>query len=399
MAMRARRVLTLPLAGMALLGAGGAESAITVLGNDAPSWSADGGRIAFTAFRHGLGEIYVMNADGSAQRRLTRNPAHDDHASWSPDGRRIAFVSMRAGNAEIYVMNADGTGTSRLTRDPRSDYLPTWSPDGTRIVWRSDRDGNAEIYVMNADGTDARRLTNDPKADTAPDWGPNGQIVFASNRAGTPFNIYVMNEDGSNVRRVTTSQQNHDQPDWSPNGTEIVFVEDRDAALGQADIFAVRTNGTGRRRITESEGRDDWPVYSPDGARLLFTRGLSFRTPEIFVANADGSRALRLTSSGPQLEVVDASANPVAPVAGRRWTTEIVVEDVRGAPLVGKLAGVCTATIGGVPVRLLSRHVDAGLVRCVWAIPRSARGKRVIGSIGLRVGKLRADLPFSLRVA
>ena len=397
--MRRRRVLLLPLAATALLGGGTADSAITVLGNDAPAWSPDGTKVAFTAFRHGLGEIYVMNVDGRSQRRLTRNAAHDDHAAWSPDGRRIAFVSMRAGNAEIYVMNADGTGQTRLTRDPRSDYLPAWSPDGTRIAWRSDREGNAEIYVMNADGTEVRRVTNEPRADTAPDWGPGGQIVFASNRAGIPFNIYVMDGDGTNVRRVTTSQQNQDQPDWSPGGDEIVFVEDRDAALGQADIFAVRVNGTGRRRITESEGRDDWPVYSPDGSRLLFTRGLSFRTPEIFVSNADGSRARRLTTSGPKLEVVDAAATPESPVAGRRWTTEILVEDVRGAPLVGKLTAVCRASIAGKPLRLVSSTSDQGLVRCAWSIPRAARGKRITGAIGLRAGRLAVSLPFSIRIA
>lgn len=396
--MRARRVLLLGLVGAIVLAAGGgADSAITVLGNDAPAWSPDGRRVAFTAFRHGLGEIYVMNVDGTRQRRLTRNAAHDDHAAWSPNGRRIAFVSMRAGNAEIYVMNADGSRQTRLTRDPRSDYLPAWSPDGSRIVWRSDRDGNAEIYVMNANGSDPRRLTDDPRADTAPAWSRDGRITFASNRAGSPFNIYVMNEDGSNVRRVTTSQQNHDQPDWSPDGSEIVYVVDRDAALGQADIFAVRLDGTGTRRITESEGRDDWPAFSPDGSRILFTRGLSFRTPEIFVANADGSRARRLTSSGPKLEIVDASAVPLQPTAGRRWVTEIEVDDVRGIPL-GRTTGVCAATIDRVPVRLLARSTTGGVVRCIWAIPKDARGKTVRGTIGLRMGTAKVDLPFALRV-
>jgi hypothetical protein len=197
---------------------------------------------------------------------------------------------------------------------------------------------------------------------------------------------------------VTNTQQNQDQPDWSPNGTEIVFVEDRDATLGQADIFAVRPNGTERRRITESEGRDDWPVFSPDGARLLFTRGLSFRTPEIFISNADGSRARRLTTSGPQLEIVDASAIPEQPAAGRRWTTEIVVEDVRGAPIAGQPAGICRATIRRAPVRLVARHVAGGVVRCAWAIPRDARGKRVQGTIGFRTGRVIVDLPFSLRI-
>ena len=57
-----------------------------------------------------------MNADGSGQRRLTRNPAFDGGPAWSPDGRRIAFVSNRDGSYEVYVMNADGSGQRRLAQ-------------------------------------------------------------------------------------------------------------------------------------------------------------------------------------------------------------------------------------------------------------------------------------------
>jgi Tol biopolymer transport system component len=392
-----RRLLVVGVLATAMLGGGSAvEGAESVLTNDAPTWSPDGRRIAFTTFRHGRGEIYVMNVDGSRQRRLTRNTAHDDHAAWSPDGRRIAFMSFRSGNAEIYAMNADGSRVTRLTRVAGHDYLPAWSPDGRRIVWTSYQDGDAELFAMNADGTDKRRLTDNTRADTAADWSSGG-IAFVSTRDQATFNVYVMNEDGSNVRRVTTSALNHEQPDWSPDGTQLLYVSESQGTLGPADIFAVRADGTGTRRITESEGRDDWPTWSPDGRRLLFTRGLTFRTPEIFVANADGSRARRLTTTGPILEVVEAEAEPLYPEAGRRWTTAILVVDVRGAPLAGRVTPVCRASMRGVALRSIVRRATAqGEVRCVWSIPRTARGQRVVGAIGLRVGKLKAELPFSL---
>jgi TolB protein len=70
-----------------------------------------------------------MNADGSRQRRLTRNPAEDAEPAWSPNGRSIAFDSSRDGNSEVYVMNADGTGQRRLTQDPADDFFPVWSPE------------------------------------------------------------------------------------------------------------------------------------------------------------------------------------------------------------------------------------------------------------------------------
>ena len=80
--------------------------------------------------------------------RLTDNDVEDDDPDWSPDGGRIAFSSYRDGNREIYVMNSDGSGVTRLTdrflwstkwRRGTLDYAdePDWSPDGRRIAFRS----------------------------------------------------------------------------------------------------------------------------------------------------------------------------------------------------------------------------------------------------------------------
>jgi len=85
-------------------------------------------KIVFSSERDGNEEIYVMNADGSEQKRLTNNPAVDGSSSWSPDGKKIAFESKRAGNLEIYVMNIDGSELKRLTRNRANDMLPSWSP-------------------------------------------------------------------------------------------------------------------------------------------------------------------------------------------------------------------------------------------------------------------------------
>ena len=87
-----------------------------------------------------------------------------------PDGSRITFASDRDGKAEIYVMNADGSDQTRLTNNPANDGSPAWSPDGSRIAFTSDRDSNDEIYVMNADGSDQTNLTNNPAWDFSPDW-------------------------------------------------------------------------------------------------------------------------------------------------------------------------------------------------------------------------------------
>ncbi len=96
--------------------------------DSAPAWSPDGRKIAFVSDRDGTYDVYVMNADGSGQLALAARTvggrgayvgevaAPDDAPAWSSDGRKIAFVSDRDGSYEVYVMNADGSGQRRLTQ-------------------------------------------------------------------------------------------------------------------------------------------------------------------------------------------------------------------------------------------------------------------------------------------
>lgn len=196
-----------------------------------PAWSPDSTQIAFTSNRDGNDEIYVIavsdgpEADGNAPRLLTDNRGGQDvDPTWSPDGSRIAFVSDRDGNDEIYVMNADGTDQQRLTNNDVDDWWPAWSPDGTRIAFTSGRDGNDEIYVMaapngsEAGGSDQRRLTNTDAKNWCPAWSLDGsQIVFQSVPIGQwNWNIYVMNSDGTNQQQLTDGDAADEYPVWRP---------------------------------------------------------------------------------------------------------------------------------------------------------------------------------------
>jgi Tol biopolymer transport system component len=124
----------------------------------------------------------LTSAEKPTSSRMT---AGDSHPSWSPDGTRIVFQSRIGTNSEIYMMDADGSNQIRLTNDPADDEMPSWSPDGKRIIFSSNRDGNREIYVMNADGSNQIRLTNNPANDWEPSWSPDGKrIAFESSRGG-----------------------------------------------------------------------------------------------------------------------------------------------------------------------------------------------------------------------
>jgi Tol biopolymer transport system component len=218
-----------------------------------PSWSPDGRRIAFVSDRNGPLEVYLMNASGGDQRLVTQG----DDPAWSPDGRRISF----AGNDGLYLVNADGSGVRRLTRNPVYGMpygTPAWSPDGRRIAFTSRQDGNDEVYVMNADGTGHRNLTRNAAADHvhAGGWSPDGRrIVFHSNRGGNR-DIYVMNADGSGQRPLTRNPAPDLFAAWSPDGRRIAFTRDRNR---EPEVYVMNADGSGQRNLTGGGG----PAWSP----------------------------------------------------------------------------------------------------------------------------------------
>src|SRR5262245_3213811 len=151
--------------------------------NTRPSWSPDGKRIAFA---HGPGvadgpnlDIFVMNEDGSLPwNQLTFDAQGNNGPRFSPDGRKVAFQSARDGNTEIYVMNADGTEQTRLTNYPGADAFPNWSPDGQKIIFHRQvfdlehPGGTNQLFIMNADGSDQTQFTFPPATNMFPAWGP-----------------------------------------------------------------------------------------------------------------------------------------------------------------------------------------------------------------------------------
>lgn len=263
------------------------------------------GRIAFVSTRHNTpgSEIYTMKTDGTDVRRITTGNTRDEYdVVWSPDGTKLAFVRQLGdfNQGQIFVINADGTNETRLTNNNADDFNPTWSPDGTKIAFATSRDnagnGNTEIYMMMADGTNQIRLTNRPGADVEPDWSPDGlKIVYSRQDDDRIYRIYTMLFSGDFVTQITNAGRAHRNPAWSPDGSKIVFLNSDNNWDG---VCTINNNGTGMFRVAEDSafvGYSTTPDWSPDGTKIIYSR--SFK---LFTANVLGGNETQISPNDSQ---------------------------------------------------------------------------------------------------
>jgi len=197
-----------------------------------PDWSPDGVRIAFSSYTVGGNPgIQVMNADGSEGETVTdpQEGVGNFHPSWSPDGERIVFMKQRSSFEmvegspmnEIYVIDADGSDEKQLIREPGVDF-PAFSPDGTKIAFVSGQDSDPGIYVMDADGTDVEKLAGGATDNTTPSWSPDGERIVYSGEGALGTEIRVVKADGTGEESITDPPTEGIDPFWLPyQGAEL----------------------------------------------------------------------------------------------------------------------------------------------------------------------------------
>jgi len=182
----------------------------------APRWSPDGKWILYSMATAGNTDIYkIASAGGGTPVRLTDSPGIDVGGSFSPDGTKIVFESDRSGSQQIYVMNADGSDQRRVSFFGGRAATPEWSPRGDQIAFTHIA-GNLRIAVMSPGGGGMRYLTNSWQ-DEAPTWSPNGRIVqfFRTARNSGETAIWQVDLTGRNERRLPTPVDGSD-PAWGP---------------------------------------------------------------------------------------------------------------------------------------------------------------------------------------
>lgn len=199
------------------------------------AWSPDGQRLAYrsTADAKGVPATYVMNADGTHRRRLTKGwigpPA------WSPDGRLIAFISQ----GKLVVMRENGRDRRSLAA---ASSGPIWSPDGGRLLF----DRNDVAYLVSVRGGRPKKIGPGHLLGGG-SWSPDGRSLALY--VDWEYRIDILGGDGSNRRPLTSGGM----PTWSPDGKWVAYL--RGGGEQPGAIWIIRPDGSGRHRVTTT-GRE-----------------------------------------------------------------------------------------------------------------------------------------------
>jgi Tol biopolymer transport system component/DNA-binding winged helix-turn-helix (wHTH) protein len=318
-----------------------------------PSWSPDEKYLVFASDRSGNLDLWIQGIDDTSARQLTSTPSHDSEPAWAPDGRSIAFRSER-GDGGLYVIGADGTAERRLTT---FGYRPRWSSDGRLILFSNRRvDGipqSASMFVVGSAGGSPRPLlVDDARAfrsasvqwtpgeatvsvwgyahDGAPvfgtaavtgsltrwrltsglldqlhaadvtlgefAWAPSRRFLYFDGDTNGVRNLWRVAVDwnartlGGTLERLTTSPALQQELAVSPGGTRLAFssrVETKRLRSFPFDAHKGRVTGPGVPLTSGTSGDEGAPSVAADGQRLLYqaTRGAREDLWQLSLAN------------------------------------------------------------------------------------------------------------------
>jgi len=336
---------------------------------------------------------------------------------------RIVYSSLRPGNWDIYHFPASGGDPERLTTHPGLDYGAVFSPDGRWVVFTSERRGHPDLYVIDLEARGDPRLLIDSavmedQAAISPD---GGTIAFVSTRDGNA-DVFTMPFRPAETSRLdgATNLTHHPggdfRPAFSPDGQRIAFSSDRDTpAFGhpffpftrqrEGELYVMDADGANATRLTESVNWDGSPAWSPDGGTIYFysARGREIGPPQspilgqeggfrIWAIDADGGNPRPVTPEG--VEALSPALTPEGRIAFStrtsydRWHVASVAIDATGGSPQDETG---RETSYWMP----SYHAGTGAMVCHGVGPVAGESQAVEAVLGPG-GLLAADYPAAV---
>jgi Tol biopolymer transport system component len=281
-----------------------------------PAVSPDGTRILFISDRDGHDELYVINADGTGEHRVTNAPAAKGGPAWSADGMRVRYTSGTGDTSVVTEVDLDGAHPRELARV--NGRAATLSPDGTHVIAMRGPWTEVTLFRAALDGSNETLLNDGKSVAWNSQWSPDGTLIAFTTRPATgQLQVSVMNADGTDRRQLTDvppEEGRAQMPAWSPDGKMIAFQVNGSGGIAHLWVIDVATRKTTKLLSHTNAALDETPAWFADGRRLAFQSNRSGRM-EIWMVNADGTGLRQVT--GAASRPVPGRSTCAATAAGR----------------------------------------------------------------------------------
>ena len=226
-----------------------------------PIMSPDGRYLAFTSYKDGRPNLYVIDLERNREVYANRENGMKLAAAWM-DKRTLVYTHTSDKHSTIYAENLETKDRKVLLRQEGILTSPSFSTDGKKMVFVSDMYGTPQVFIRDLSSGDTKRLTYAGNYNTAPSLSPKGDLIAYGCKAEGGLEICVMKADGSEPRILTEGGIN-DSPQFSPCGRYIIYSSSNGSKTG---LYLMLHNGDNRRALKLNSGEETQPKLIPRGA-------------------------------------------------------------------------------------------------------------------------------------
>ena len=210
--------------------------------------------------------LQIADSDGANPRTVLESPYPIMSPSWSPDGGKLAYVSFEGNRSAIWVQNLATGDRYQLTDFPGINGAPAWSPRGDKIAVTLSKGSNPDIYVIDLDTRRLTKWTHSGAIETEPSWYPdNRSLAFTSDRYGQP-QVFRQSGPDDRAMRLTFDAPYAAGPRVSPDGKSLALVVRNDNGF----FVAEQSLDDGDRKLLSRGGGEERPSYAPNGAMVVY---------------------------------------------------------------------------------------------------------------------------------
>lgn len=249
-----------------------------------------------------IGNLWIINIDGSSNRKLTSREVSESQARWSPNGDRIAFISSTNEGAEVYMYWLKTGQIAKLSQLEKSPGSLTWSPNGNHLAFT--------MFIAEKPPVIAKM----PAKPKGAEWAKPARITdrLKHEADGRGYmepgftHVFIIPSQGGSPRQLTKDNYNHQGSlSFSTNGKDIYFSSNRhenwEYDFRNSEIYKVNVTTKEITQLTTQQGPDYSPIVSPDGTKIAFIsfkdKVQTYQLRQLYIMNIDGSERQLLSGS------------------------------------------------------------------------------------------------------